>query len=135
MKKVLAVFLITIMLMYSGCSNSEHWEFQKPADQVVGLYIVNIEHFAKYEIIKELDLSLVDKFYKDVGKLQLWSDGIGFGPSGLGFVIKYSDTCFTILSCELPTEWYDLEKLDGMIFDKEFITEEFYELVNKYLKI
>lgn len=139
MKKYTIIFLTFIMCLFTSCDNTVYyWEFEQNCSYVTAIRIIDTEDGYVYDVVKELDLQLVEKLYEDVQKLEMEKYGPSLNaPHGYCFLIAFDNGDYDVISkTESKHFKYDLDSgrmqgynswlrcTDRALFD---------ELINQYL--
>ncbi len=88
-----ALIIIIVMLVLSGCNSKiYYWEFQYSQDNVKEIKIVEAKDEFDYEVIKNLDIELVDDIFQDIQNLEMIKYGTNLKhPSGECFLIVFDN--------------------------------------------
>lgn len=140
-KKILLTVMIGIVLisMLTSCDNTVYyWEFEQDCNAVTAIQIIDTEDGYVYDVVKELDLTLVEDLYDDINKLEMEKYGTNLDtPHGYCFLIAFENGDYDVISkTESKHFKYDQnsERMQGYnSWLRCTDTEVFDELINQYL--
>ncbi len=92
MKKIafLSLMFILFSVVFVGCDTKVyHWEFEQPYANVEKIQIIQYDTNNKYEVVKELDVSLAEIVFSEIESIDYNRYGWNLKSAG--------ETCFLIL--------------------------------------
>ena len=133
---IIILFYVVLIVLITSDDTVCYWEFEHEPDEVVSIKIVDFENLSEYEVIKELDLSLVNEVYFDVENLEMHYYGWNLAhPGDICFLIEFSNGEADLISCWEPRH---LRCEDGKRVDEiSWLCsngEDFDSMINKYLE-
>lgn len=141
MKKIVS-FILTVLSILAvlstlvGCDNKiYYWEFAQSYPDVKELKIIEAEDEYNYEVVKNLDVHLVEELYEDIENLDAKRYGTNLSnPYGKCFLIVFNNGESDIISKIEPKHIrYKDDKLMAYNSWLKYDSEQFDELINKYL--
>ena len=153
MKRIVLLFML-FALMLVGCggdiklyrllscdSDVHHWEFLQDHTEVKEMKIIDATGGGgfKWEVIKELDIGLVEELYDDIQKIDMWAYGpTRFATSGHSILIVFNNGEYDIISQKEPEHFvhYDDSGVVTEVFSMLYCDEDqFNALIEKYMNM
>ena len=140
MKRILILFLAMVLLLVSCQQKPRYWEFERNFSEVTEIKIVDVSaghYYSKdYEIIKELDIGLVEELYNDIEAFEMKKYGTNLKtPRGKCFMIVFANGEYDLISEVEPKRFRYDENGNLQAYNSwlKSDTEAFAELIDKYL--
>jgi len=109
-KRVICAFIVLFILLgVCACDpGMGQYVFKQPKENVVEFAIVDVQDYKTFTKIKDLDLSLLEGFYKEM-EIKAYgvygrADDVLTPPTGEGFLVKYSNGDYVLLMQFNPIE-------------------------------
>ncbi len=138
MKKIIFVIITISLILISltNCTgNIYHWNFEQDVSEIKELKVVNAKDEFDYEVIKELDICLIEELCQDIQSLKMTKYGSNLRhPYGECFLIVYHNGDYDIISEIEPKHIKNTD--DKLIAYNSWLRcdlEEFNALIKKYL--
>lgn len=126
-----------VSLIFVSCNSKVYyWEFEQDYANIKEIKIVNARDALDYDVVKELNIDLVEDLYKDISNIKMHRYGTNLSqPYGECFLIVYSNDEYDIISLrESQHVKFKNNKLTAYNSWLECDEETFGELIKKYLE-
>lgn len=141
MKKLICCILILSLFTFSSCKKRiYHFQLNQDISEVVSVQIVDCKDAYNHEVVKEVDLSMVETICAEIESLDMYGIGPDYPPCfGYAIKIMFKNNEFDLICRTGPSHYLYTETHKGVVlgrhaFFRKIDDNQFEEIINKYLK-
>ena len=141
MKKLICCILILSLFTFSSCKKRiYHFQLNQDISEVVSVQIVDCKDDYNHEVVKEVDLSMVETICAEIESLDMYRRGPEYPPCfGYAIKIMFKNNEFDLICRTGPSNYLYTETHKGVVLGRHAFfgkidDNQFEEIINKYLK-